>query len=323
MSAADIELEVWRAGDAPVPEVFAPLDPARRQAEWEWAFARNPAGPRLVLARRAGVLAAHGAGLGVRTRVLGETRGFTHVLTGALGAQVGRDEPAALAAARALHEEFLRPELDLVHYGWPDAHARALGRQHLEQERLKVQSLLVRAPVAAPAPSSVPASALVRTLTRFGPEADVLYACCATHWNASAIRDAAFLNWRYAEHPRRRYRMLALQNGDTLRGYAVQRAGDELGPRLELLLDWLVLPGDEEAAEALLAAALAGAEADGAPALVTAIPEWSPWSLWFQQRGFLHHPSEHVEVVRGAQPRFDMLWLRDNWWTTLGDALDL
>src|SRR6185295_15896887 len=111
--------------------------------------------------------------------------------------------------------------------------------------------------------------------------------------------------------------------GATLRGYAVQRTGTELGPRLALLLDWLVLPGDAEAAEGLLAAVLAGARADGAAALAAAVPEWSPWSLWFQERGFLHHPSEHVLVVRGALPRFDMLWLRDNWWTTLCDALDL
>lgn len=326
-----LELRAWSVGDAPVLQAFQsegarePRFRPRTQVEFDWACGQNPAGARLVLARRGGQIVAYAFGLAVRTRVLGETRTFTHMLAAGLEplggvGQVGEgDERAWLSAARAFHAEYLRPEVDLLHYGWPGARTRELGRVHLEHERLRAQSLLMRDTGSG----ASAASPLVRALVRFGPEADLLYASCATHWNASAIRDAAFLNWRFAEHPRHRYRLLGVQSGQTLRGYAVLRRCDELGPRQELLLDWLVLPGDEEAAENLLAAALAGARANGAGVLVAAFPEWSPWSLWFQERGFLHHSSERVEVVRAAAPRFDMLWLRDNWWTTLGDAQDL
>jgi hypothetical protein len=204
-----------------------------------------------------------------------------------------------------------------VNSAWRDAHSLALGKEHLEHELLRVSSVLARA--SGPGPTGLPEG--VRELERFGPEADVLYGCCATHWNASAIRDAAFLNWRFARNPRHRYRLLAVGDEQVLRGYAVYRSAPELQAGLGLVLDWLVLPGDDEASTRLVAALLASARADGARVLAASFPEWSPWSLYFQEQDFLHRPSEHLQVVRSAVPRFDMLWLRDNWWTTLADAL--
>ncbi|NOT31918.1 MAG: hypothetical protein HOP15_15840, partial [Planctomycetes bacterium] len=254
-----LEVRTWSPGDAPWAQVSHSESGAREarflprtQAEWDWVLGQNPAGARLVRACRGGQVVTSALGLAVRTRVLGETQRFTNWLASGPGArgEVGAGtERAWLAAASAFHAEYLRPEVDLLHYGWPDAGTRELGRVHLEHERLCVQSLLVRDTGPATSAELGAVSPLVRALARFGPEADVLYACCATHWNASAIRDAAFLNWRFVDHPRYRYRLLGVQSGATLRGYAVARLGDELGPRQELLLDWLVLPGDEEAAE--------------------------------------------------------------------------
>jgi hypothetical protein len=313
----ELEIRAWEPRERDVPEAFpersarAALFAPRGEAEWDWAFRRNPAGTRLFLARRGGRVVARYGALPVRTRMLGETRVFAHVLDALHG-----DDAALLATARAFLAAHGGPEGDLLHYGWPDGRDFAFGQRHLEHELLRTTALLVREPGPGPIEPAAPASALAR----FGPAADVLYACCATHWHASALRDAAFLNWRFADHPWRRYRAFGVQTEGTLRGYAVYRPGPELHPRLALVMDWLVLPGDDEAAEALLGALLARARADGL-ALAGSFPEWSPWSLHFQERGFRHHPSEHRLVVRSAVPRFDMLWLRDNWWTTLADAL--
>jgi hypothetical protein len=320
----ELELGPWRPGEPPALAAFE-LEPRMRACafrprsavEWDWAFGRNPAGTRLHLARRGGrVVACYGA-LPVRTRVMGETRTLANLLDGALAA--GEPEEVLLALARSFTAAHGGPEGDLVHYGWPGERDLALGKRHLEHELLRVTCLLAREP--GPGPQVLPEG--VEELARFGPEAEHLYACCATHWHASAIRDAAFLNWRFAEHPVRRPRLLAVRGGDALRGYAVYRLAPELDAGPGLLLDWLVLPGDEDASERLLAAVLACARADGAPRLAASFPEWSPWSLYFQERGFLHSPSECLEVVQSSVPRFDMLWLRDNWWTTLADALIL
>jgi hypothetical protein len=316
---AEPEVHAWEAGDAPVADAFAGTPAAAlgtRAEAWAWAFRGNPAGTRLVVARRAGTVRAVSGALPVRTRVLGTPRTFAEMLP----VPVPADEEGAAAlraAAAALAEAYGGGDGDLVHYGFPEARALAFGQRHLGHELLRVACLFVRA--LADEPREL--AALVREPARFGPEADELYACCATHWNASAIRDAAFLNWRFHEHPLHRYRVLALVTGETLRGYAVYRTGRELGAGLGLLVDWLVLPGDDQASESLLASVLACARADGAGAVAVSIPEWSPWAQFFQARGFRHRPTEHLEVVRSFVPRFDMLWLRDNWWTTLADAL--
>lgn len=321
MSGSEITIVPWSPDEAPRLDAFDARDPLfapSLAAQWDWAFRRNPAGVRLWLALRNGSTVARYAALPVRTRVLGETRTFAHVLASCVRPELAGSD-VLLATARAFHAAHGVAEGDLVLYGWPDARDEQLAKEHFEHELLRVPGLLARAPGAGPSVLD----GEVAELARFESDADVLYACCATHWNASAIRDAAFLNWRFAENPFRRYRLLGVRSGATLRGYAVYRCGDELHPRLGMLVDWLVLPGDDEAAERLLAAALACARADAAVALAASFPEWSPWSLHFQERGFLHHPTGHRQLVRASVARFDMLWLRDNWWSTLGDALFL
>lgn len=310
----ELEIRAWSPREPPAFEALEPL--LRDEHGWDWAFRHNPAGLRLFLARRAGRVVARYAALPVRTRVLGAPRTFANLLDHMV-LPGERESGALLATAQACLAVHGGPEQDLVHYGWPNERDLAFGQAHLEHELLRASSLLARE--SGPGPSVLPDGVL--ELARFGPEADVLYECCATHWNASAIRDAAFLNWRFAEHPLHQYRLLAVRDGQVLRGYAAYRLGPELHPRLGLLIDWLALPGDDEASARLLAAALACARADEAQALAVSLPEWSPWSLYFQEQGFLHYPTEHYQVVRSAVPRFDMLWLRDNWWTTLADAL--
>lgn len=309
-----LEIRAW-SPEAPPPRAgFADVFPG--EAAWDWAFRHNPAGLRLHHASRAGRVVAHYAALPVRTRVLGAPRNFAHLLD-AFVEPDERESGTLLACARAFLETHGGPEQDLVHYGWPNAHDLAFGKTHLEHELLRVSSVLARP--GGPGPTALPEG--VRELEHFGPDADVLYECCATHWNASAIRGAAFLNWRFVRNPLHRYRVLAVGDERVLRGYAVYRAAGELQSGLGLVVDWLVLPGDDDASARLLEALLACARADQAQVLAASFPEWSPWSLYFQEQGFLHHPSERLQMVRSAVPRFDMLWLRDNWWTTLADAL--
>jgi hypothetical protein len=311
-----LEIHAWLPEEPDEPEALA-LGPAAESCApraFDWAFRRNPAGTRLVLARRAGRVVGRYAALPVRTRVLGEPRVFASLLGSG-----GDDEEARRAAAEAFVAAHGGPEGDLVHYGWPDAQELAFGQRYLEHELLRTGTCFLRS-LAGPV-DPVPAS--LHAVARFGPEADQLYAWCATHWNASAIRDAAFLNWRFFGRPERRLRVLGFTSGTTLRGYAVVQGAPLAGGGPALLVDWLVLPGDDEASAGLVAAALAAARAEGATELAVSVPEWSPWAQFFQARGFRHHASAHLAVVRASVPRFDMLWLRDNWWTTFADVLHL
>jgi hypothetical protein len=320
----ELDIRAWSPLEPDGAEAFEPLagepDPLRLHDEThlDWALRRNPAGARVVLARRGGRVVARCVALAVRTRLDAETRLFAQLLE--LGARADEDPEVRLATARSLLEPGGDPGAGagvLVHYGWPEERDQGAWKGALGFELLRASALLLRE--AGPGSRALPPG--VEEPARLGSEVDVLYSACASHWRASAVRDAAFLNWRFVENPRHRYRLLAVRGGEVLRGLAVYRSGTDLGARLGLLLDWLVLPGDEEASERLLAAASACARADGAGVLAASFPEWSPWALYFQERGFSHHPSEHLQLVHSALARLDMLFLRDHWWTTLADTL--
>jgi hypothetical protein len=317
------EIRAWSAGDPPLLAAFTELRAERESSfrprtavQWDWAFRANPGGTRVHAAWRGERLVALACALPVRTRVHGEERSFACLAD--LRLAPGEDESTLAATVAALHTAHLGPAGDLVHHGWPDERDARLLRG-VEHELLRVQCVLVRALGPGPRELAPP----VEERTRFDAEADVLYACCASHWSVSAIRDAVWLNWRFCANPLHGYRVLALQSADVLRGFAVYRSGAEFAPALGLLADWLVLPGDEEASAALLEGVLATARADGATALATALPEWSPWAEWLQERGFRHRPTELLHLGRSAAPRIDMLMLRDAWWSTPADAMVL
>lgn len=324
MSSPGLEVRGWSAHEAAVPEAFdaapgarvPPFRP-RSEAEWDWAFRHNPAGSRLCLARRAArVVAGYGA-LPVRVRAFGEPRVFAWLLEPMLA----EDESQAtlLAVAEAFNSAHLGPQKDLIHYGWPAEAERPFVRDELGQELVCVSSLLVD---ELDSTHGAPPTH-VEEHQRFGPEVETLYVRCAARWGASAVRDAAFLNWRFVDNPFHHYRILVVPGEAVPRGYAVYRAGSELHPRAAMLLDWLVTPGDEEAGRLLIEAGRARARADRASRLVLSLPEWSPWSIFLQEQGFRHRPTESLLYVQSALPRLDMLWLRDNWWTTLADTLVL
>jgi hypothetical protein len=331
-----LEVRAWRPEEPAELAAFAhslagraPRFRPRTEAQWDWAFRRNPAGTRLFLARRAGrVVAAFGA-LPVRVRSFGEPRTFDALLDAGLAS--GEPEASWLACAEAFAAAHGGPQDDMLHFGWPEGRERELWKQALGHELVQVSALHVaglgagrlRTGLLRTGKGALPAG--VEEVERFGPAADALYAACAPQWGSSAVRDGAFLDWRFAENPFHRYRLLVARGADGLRGLAVLRSASELDPGLHpglgLLMELLVRPGDEPAALGLVEGAVALARGAGDTALGAALPEWSPWSAWLQARGFLHHPSEHLLHARGSIPRFDMLYLREHWWTTLADAL--
>lgn len=318
-----LEVRAWRREEPAELAAFAhglagqaPRFRPTSAAAWDWAFRHNPAGTRLFLGRRAGrVVAAFGA-LPLRVRAFGEARTFDALLDGGLAP--GEPESSLLACAEAFVALHGGPQQeDMLHYGWPTGRERTFLKQHLGHELVQASALLLRALDGGP--RTLPAG--LEEVAHFGAAADALYLACAPAWGTSTVRDAAFLDWRFAANPFRSYHPLVVRGADGLRGLAVWRSAPELHPGLGLLMEWLVRPDDHEAAELLLAGAAAAARAAGDVALGAAVPEWSPWSLFLQERGFLHHPSEHLLHARGSLSRFDMLYLREHWWTTPADAL--
>ena len=206
---------------------------------------------------------------------------------------------------------------DLVHHGYFGRAEWRMANALLDFEVVRNQCLLVRSSADAGAPA-------LEELVRFDHQAKWLWERCSGRFGAAAIRDEGYLNWRFVERPGVRYQRRGLRDANgILRGLYVYRSGAFAGRSGGWLVEWIVPPEEPEVGERLLGDALAAARADGQRELACALPEWSPWFEAFQRAGFRVVASEAVLAARCFARKYDEVWLRDHWWTTLADTLAL
>ena len=323
---AALEIRPLRPEDAPelnrsFNEVFAAgaLErPPRSPAAWSWAFERNPAGRRAFVALEAGPVVAHFAALPVRTLVAGGELVFAQgVDSFALPSHRGAAGGSAFVrTARACFEAHGGSH-DALYYGWPSERAWRVGRHALGYEAVRTQMALVR-PLEA---SAAEPPSEVERLSSLDHQARWLFERCAGDFAAAAVRDAAYLTWRFLEHPEIGYELLGLRDGDgILRGLAVYSRGRAPFAELGLVVDWLVPAAEPEVGETLLRALVARAQRDGTSALATWLPEWSAWFGRFQEAGFRVHPTPWRLALATFTRRLDDAWLREAWWNTMADS---
>ena len=320
----------------------------RTMAEWRWAFLENPAGTRIMVAVKDGQVVAQNACLPVRVWIAGEERLFGQGVDSFCHPdhRAGLRRPGLwVKTVWEFIDEYGAPDKDLLHYGWPIWSAWRIGKTFLQYEVVRTQNLLRRPVGDEPRRDAAALDAHLAGLgverfdvgagvprgedgpTGFGEQARWLWDRLAGDWGASAIRDAAFLDWRLGTHPRHRYTVLATRNEDgVLWSYAVYRHGDWIEPGMGLLVDWLApAPAhpDADHAERLHGALVALAASEpggGATSLTGVFPDWAPEFARFQERGWRVHPSEYFMIGRHYHKRYDMLWLREHWWYTLIDT---
>jgi hypothetical protein len=92
----------------------------------------------------------------------------------------------------------------------------------------------------------------VEVVPRLDASADRLWAAAAGALALAVRRDAAYVNWRFAEPPHARYTMAVLRRDEAMAGYAVYRHAHEPRGRVTYLVDFLAVPGDDRAVKTLL-----------------------------------------------------------------------
>ena len=332
---SDYEIRALRPGDessliATFNHVFGARDPnftPRSLAEWRWAFEQNPAGQRVFLGLHQGEVVAQYAAIPVRVWIDGNSHIFAQIVDSmvhpAHRARSGRPS-LFVETARAFFSAYGGPTKDWVHYGWPIAPVQRLGEYYLEYDTLRTQLVLVRdlaATLRATRAARRAGVAEVIEVERFDEQAKWLWDRCADSLRVSTICDSAHLNWRFVDHPRQQYTRHAVQGDQgSLRGLCVARCADFVQRNLWCIAEWLVPPDEIEVGEALLERTLASARQANAQAIAVILPEWSAWHRWFQEHGFLAQPTPYRTVARPFHPRFDVTWLRSNWWYQWGDS---
>ncbi len=135
-------------------------------------------------------------------------------------------------------------------------------------------------------------NAEVRPVARFGPWADDLWRSLAPDLGTAAIRDAAYLNWRFCEGPAATaYERFALHRDGAPVGLAVTSAVPWRGATTSYLMELMVAADDVAGARHLLGHAVLAARRAGAAAMNAVATRRHPHRKTMMRAGFLPVPN--------------------------------
>ena len=335
----------YRPGDeeavlAAFNRAYAEIDPnfrPRSMDVWRWRYQENPAGLRLWVAvlDDGTVIAQQG---GIPIDMVHDERRVHWV-------QVG-DTFVDPRYARALRKPGLfyrvaKPFSDTyggpppkeapVHYGMPTRRAYRIGKKQMDYQAVRNQNYLAADPerLHARAGARGLARIHVEEVDRFPDDVTDLFESARRGRGAIAVRDRTYLDWRFTAHPELDYSIALARRstpGRELVGYAVSRRASfdghvsPGGGPGELVCDWLVAPGEDEASRALWAWLSDRATLDGTKSdVICVLPETCPEFTAFQRAGFRVHPSGYYAVGFHYHGPYPMRWLYHHWYYTLAD----
>lgn len=300
----------------------------RSLAHWRWKFRDNPAGRcRIRLAETSsGELVGQYAVLPVRMAWGEETVVFIQVIDVMVdaGFRRGLKRPGlfSVLADRSI-ADFGGPGKASVGYGFPTPDHLRIGRRVAGYIPLHPVVTLVR-DLAQRRSDRLPfRSRLFRTVEtdRCGDEIDALWAQVRPELPVAAIRNAQYLNWRYADCPDVRYRMIVAGHPLTgsPSGMAILRMGVR-GEPVAALVDWLVSGRAAGASLALLAHCEWAAREAGMAQMQAWFPPYSRSYRLFQEMGFLPAESAYDLVALPLSSEVSLDGVKDRWYYTMGDS---
>jgi hypothetical protein len=167
-----------------------------------------------------------------------------------------RESGVALGAALSEGTRFL---LDKIR--WPPPVTLACVVKPLSRRALRIATWpmpvnrfvsAITLPVVRVVSRARPLREHVETVRRFGRDIDRLWERVAPRLDLAVRRDAAYLNWKYAEPPHVRYSIAILKRDEEPHGYAVYRHLREPQGRVTQIVDFLTDPEDERGLKTLL-----------------------------------------------------------------------
>jgi GNAT superfamily N-acetyltransferase len=276
--------------------------------EFDWFFDRNPAGPRLLSASDdgegiIGVLAMSFARAVVEGRqqlVAFAVHAVTHPRSrgkGVFSTLELRNEERAAEAGAVLALGFTNPMAGPILVG-------KLGWRDLYRMRLWVRVLRPLGALRRRGGGGLPPSR-GGTLPRFGAEQQGAWRAVQPSWGNGLVRDAVYLNWRYADAPKD-YRAFASPNGYSVVGHRVFK-----GVSATVVCDLVGPPGEQRG---LLRRCLA--EARGGADVAIGVPAPDQRRAYLSL-GFVPTP-QTIRVI--GKPLHPDAVLPERWYFSLGDT---
>jgi hypothetical protein len=161
-----------------------------------------------------------------------------------------------------------------------------------------------------------------RVVDEFDPEMDGTWRGILESYGIGMIRNAKYLNWKYAHHPVLDYRIrLAERRGKTV-GYLISRlAPKQDDEKRAIIADFLVESGDAKTLEYVASHAIV--EASEAQMEVLSVLTTQSWAAkTFRGFGFLPRGDTHTWVTGGWKGHVPASWVADHerWHLCMGDS---
>ncbi len=267
--------------------VFGPDAADANKLRWDWQYQRNPnsgGAPRIWIAREAETVVGQYATMPVRLQAAGreicaswgmdvmvaperQRQGLGEVLFRTWDENVGAALGLGLSeASYRLFKKLQWPDVGPVPCLVKPLTRRAVRRPTWPMPINRLVSA-VTLPFIRLVARSRPVQGDIDRIRRFDDGFNALWDTVAPKFDLAVRRDAAYLNWKYAEPPHVRYNIVVLRGSASARdratasagagvrvarGYVVYRHAREPRGRVTLLVDFLTDPDDVEGFRALL-----------------------------------------------------------------------
>jgi len=207
----------------------------------------------------------------------------------------------------------------------PDAFGRRKQLSGLKSQLSKSALALLRARSLARARKSTGKNSAVydtRVADQFDPGMDGEWRGMLEGYGIAMIRDARYLNWKYAHHPVLKYRLRLVERDGRLAGYIVSRlAPEQADEKRAVITDFLVENGDTKTLEYLVSHTIT--EASEAGMEVISVLTTQPWAAkMLRGVGFLPRKESHTWVTGGWKGHIPAGWITDHqhWHMCSGDS---
>lgn len=190
----------------------------------------------------------------------------------------------------------------------------AVGRAGLGVKRMQA---LARAKKTLDAARST-----LSVVKQMDPALDDAWLELAKTYDVTRVRDAAYVNWKYAEHPVLDYRVIVATTGGKPSGYMIWRPAPAGYPESRAVIaDFLVARGDARTLEDLLSRVLIDVSDAGIDA-VAAISTQAFAVNALQKLGFVAGGSRNAWVIANWKSVMPAEWVKDleRWHMCLGDS---
>ena len=195
---------------------------------WRWKYLDNPYGHQIMLCiSEAGAPVAMYSGIPYKANWQGKTVRITHLMDNAshpdYRSAIGGRTGLFVRTADAFFDEYGGPHASVFIYGFPGRRHSLLGKRVLKYVAFPDGLCFMRASTTDLARKVLPFHGKIERITIIDDSLNCLAEEYRPHFPFAVIRDAAFLGWRFMEHPEKDYEVWAYRSylKKALKCYAV------------------------------------------------------------------------------------------------------